>query len=248
MNETPLIAQHVPLQAVPTDAASQVADLGFAGRYIPAGEGGQPIAGDFYDVLALDVDRIALLVGDVSGHGPGALTRMQRLRAVAAAYAMERPGAADLVARLDRFCARLDSEWLATLWYAEYQPSTGLLAYAAAGHPPPLLTPAGKPTELLQTASAPPLGTGAAAEHVVEHRTTLPRGAVLVAYSDGLVERHRTDVDEQLAVLRAAVAEACDPQQRRTAQGIAAHVLAALVPEPSAAEDDVCLLVVRRAR
>jgi serine phosphatase RsbU (regulator of sigma subunit) len=235
----------VPVQVVPERVAVTIADLGFAGRYIPAGQGPEPIAGDFYDLLELDPDRIAVVVGDVSGHGSAALARMQQLRAAARAYAIEEPGPAGVVSRLDRFCERLGPESIATLWYGEYVPTTGILTYASAGHPPPVLFCHGDPTRLLALADAPPLGVGAS-DHVVEYREELPVGAVLVAYSDGLVERSSSDFDEQLAVLQQVVTDACDPAHVAGAVDIAAEILAALIPDPQQAEDDVCLLVVRR--
>ena len=238
--------QQLPIQTVPEDVSTRIADLGFAGRYIPAGPGAEPIAGDFYDLLQLDDDLVALVVGDVAGHGTTALARMQQLRAAARAYAIEQAGPASVIHRLDRFCARLDPEAIATFWYGEYRPSTGELTYASAGHPPPVLTCHGDPTRLLEPASTPPLGVGVAGDLAAEHRIVLPLGAVVVAYSDGLVERHTELLDDQLAVLQETVTIACDPGRGGTAKDIAAEILDRLVPHPDDAEDDVCLLVVRR--
>jgi len=238
--------QQLPIQTVPEDVATRIGDLGFAGRYIPAGPGTEPIAGDFYDLLQLEDDLVALVVGDVAGHGTTALARMQQLRAAARAYAIQQSGPASVIDRLDRFCARLDPEAIATFWYGEYRPSTGHLTYASAGHPPPVLTCHGDPTRLLEPASTPPLGVGVAGEHACEHRIVLPFGAVVVAYSDGLVERHAESLDDQLAMLQETVTLACDPTRAGTATVIAAEILERLVPNPDHAEDDVCLLVVRR--
>jgi serine phosphatase RsbU (regulator of sigma subunit) len=236
----------IPLQAVPERVVAAVADLAFAGRYVPAGPGPEPIAGDFYDLLRLDDDLIAVVVGDVAGHGASALVRMRQLRAAARAYAIQEPGPASVVSRLDRFCGRLAPEAIATLWYGEYRPSTGVLTYASAGHPPPVLTCHGDPTRLLREASTPPLGAGAADVTAEEHQEVLPVGAVLVAYSDGLVERRGADFGDQLALLREIVDTACNPAAQGSADDIAGAILGALVPAPGAAEDDVCLLVVRR--
>ena len=238
--------QQIPLQVVPEHVATTIADLAFAGRYIPAGPGPEPIAGDFYDLLRLDEDLIALVVGDVAGHGRTALGRMQQLRAATRAYAIQQPGPASVIARLDRFCARLDAEAVATLWYGEYRPSTGVLSYASAGHPPPVLSCHGDPARLLHEADAPPLGVGAAERSVQEHRRELPVGAVLVAYSDGLVERRGTDLDDRLALLRRVVEAACHPDSTGDAHQTASLILSTLLPEVDRAEDDVCLLVIRR--
>lgn len=73
-----------------------------------------------------------------------------------------------------------------------------------------------------------------------------PSAPILVAYSDGLVERRGTDLDDQLAPLQRVVDKACDPAAASTAQQVAASILNALIPDADHAEDDVCLLTVRR--
>lgn len=246
MTDTSAYVQLLPLQVVPADVTIRIADLGFAGRYLPAGPSPEPIAGDFYDLLRLTDDLVSVVVGDVAGHGSAALARMQQLRAATRAYALQQPGPASVISRLDRFCARLDAESIATLWYGEYQPSTGLLTYASAGHPPPVLTCHGDPTRLLEAATSPPLGVGIAGDLVTEHRVVLPVGAVVVAYSDGLVERHDEHLDDQLAILQRTVSAACDPAHAGTAAIIASEIMDALLPHPELARDDVCLLVIRR--
>ena len=119
-----------------------------------------------------------------------------------------------------------------------------------AGHPPPVLTVHGDPTRLLALASAPPLGVGLAHEHAENDTEVLAVGSVLVAYSDGLVERRRIDIEEQIAALQSVVSAACDSTRAGGAREIASEILDALVPDPDRAdraEDDVCVLVfVRR--
>jgi len=239
--------EQIALRVVPEDLTTTIADLAFAGRYIPAGPGPDPIAGDFWDLVTLEPDLVALVVGDVAGHGVAAVARMQQLRAATRAYAVSEHGPASVVRRLDALCARLDPESIATLWYGEYQPSTGILTYASAGHPPPVLIWHSDPTRLLQVADAPPLGVGIAADHVIEHHDVLAPGAVLVAYSDGLVERRGTDLEDQLALLAGVVTAACKRVGTGSVHEISASILDTLVPDPEKAEDDVCLLVVRRA-
>ena len=99
---------------------------------------------------------------------------------------------------------------------------------------------------MLHLTAVPPLGVGVSGELADEHREVLPPGAVLVAYSDGLVERRDADLDDQLALLARAVSTACEQATAGTASDIAARILTTLVPHPEQAEDDVCLLVVRR--
>lgn len=230
----------------PLQADVVVGDLLVAGRYLPAGGGPEPVAGDFYDVLQAGPDRLVLALGDVTGHGPAALDRMQALRAATRAVALEPVGPRQALAVLDAFCDQQPDEGLATMWYAEYTPSTGRLTYASAGHPPPVLTAAGSPTRLLHLTETPPLGTGLAHALAVEHTLRLPVGATLVAYSDGLVERPDADLDAQLALLREVVHVHSDPALARAAQQVADAILGVLIPDPAAADDDVALMVVRR--
>lgn len=91
MSEQTAVEPELPLEIVPAAVASAVADLGYAGRYIPAGPGQEPIAGDFYDVLRPADDRIAVVIGDVAGHGPPALARMLQLRAATRTFALAEP-------------------------------------------------------------------------------------------------------------------------------------------------------------
>lgn len=237
--------RQVPSQDVHPEAAARAGDLGYAGRYVPTDGTDEPIAGDFYDVLTLGEDLVALCVGDVAGHGPEVLPQMQVLRDAFRETALRLRGPVAVVAALDAYWESLEIETLATLWYGEYRPSAGELTYASAGHPPPVLTVHGDPARLLAAASAPPLGVGLAHQHAANETETLPPGAVLVAYSDGLVERRRTDIEEQLAALQSVVTAACDPARVGTA--IAADILHALIPNLERAEDDVCVLVVMRA-
>ncbi|MDP9395769.1 MAG: SpoIIE family protein phosphatase [Actinomycetota bacterium] len=236
----------VPSQDVHPDVAARAGDLGYAGRYVPTDGTDEPIAGDFYDVLTLGEDLVALCVGDVAGHGPAVLPQMQVLRDAVRETALRLLGPVAVVAALDAYWESLQIETLATLWYGEYRPSRGELTYVSAGHPPPVLTVHGDPARLLAEASAPPLGVGLAHQHAANDTETLPPGAVLVAYSDGLVERRRTDMEEQLAALQRVVTAACDPAKVGTAKDIAADILNALVPDLDRAEDDVCVLVVMR--
>ena len=175
-------------------------------------------------------------------------TALERRRAARAPLPQARRRFPRLRVRLDAYWEGLNIETLATLWYGEYRPSTGELTYVSAGHPPPVLTVHGDPARLLAEASAPPLGVGLAHRHAANDTETLPPGSVLVAYSDGLVERRRTDIAEQLAALQVVVTAACDPAKDGTAKDIATDILNALVPDLDRAEDDVCVLVVMRSR
>lgn len=224
----------------------EVADLAAAGVFLPAaGPGPEPVAGDFYDVLPLLSGAVAILLGDVSGHGPGAVERMRSLRAAAAGCVAVDAAPSLVLARLDTIMQALGPEDLATLWCGLYRPGSGELTYSSAGHPPPMLLEQGVPARPLALSDAPPLGTGFVRQ-VAEHMTVLAPGSVLVAYSDGLIERQRTHFDDQLALLGAAADAACGPHRDCMPASVAVGLVESLVPEPDAASDDVCVLVLRR--
>lgn len=243
----PEVQKRVGARPVPWQRVGRVAaDLRVGGRYVPAGP--EPVAGDFYEVLPLGPDLVALMVGDVAGHGRSAAPRMRQLRTAARACAQAGGGPAQVLAQLESFMVGLQTESLATFWYGEYHCGSGELRYASAGHPPPVVYVHGQPVRLLALADVPPLGTGLGHAPATEHVEHLPPGAVLVAYSDGLVERRGTDIDKRLGLLADLVAHVCDRDWIRTPAAIAAEVLHALVPDPDRADDDVCLLVVRPER
>jgi serine phosphatase RsbU (regulator of sigma subunit) len=140
-----------------------------------------------------------------------------------------------------------DDDDIATMWMGMYERDTHRLLYASAGHPPPVFAAIDDQPSLLAHASAPPLGTGAVAAHVRDEEVYWQAGALLVAYSDGLVERPEHDLELQLHQLRDLVGRT--QAARMTDVGphsVAERLLNALVPDAASALDDVCVLVLRR--
>jgi serine phosphatase RsbU (regulator of sigma subunit) len=228
------------------DPARPAFDLSLAGRCIPAGRSGQPVAGDFYDTFPLDEHRFLIAVGDVAGHGLGAGARMRQLRSSIRRVARWTSSPAELLSVLDKTYVLGDEDDIATAWIGVYDNHTGLLHYAGAGHPPPILAEVDTRPRLLRAASAPPLGTGAVAAHVRAHQVRWPAGALLVAYSDGLVERPQRDLDDQIQQLRELVGLTCATHADAAPHVLAEKLLRSAVPDPAASHDDVCILVLRR--
>jgi serine phosphatase RsbU (regulator of sigma subunit) len=233
--------------AASVTVVSRVENASLAARCIPSGFRGEPVAGDFFDVIWLDEFRLLLAVGDVAGHGVGAAARMTQLRAETRELAQLAVSPADLLAGLDVMQVERHLEDIATLWLGIYDVQTGLLQYSSAGHPPLVLAGIVGGPQLLAEASAPPIGTGCVMEHAVVDQVQLPIGALLVGYSDGLVERPECDLEDQIAVLRDVV----DRTNRLSPADVSlvdlmAAILAELLPDPGTARDDVCLLMLRR--
>ncbi|NBM18638.1 SpoIIE family protein phosphatase, partial [Streptomyces sp. GC420] len=107
-----------------------------AARYVPAGQGAE-IGGDWYDVIPLSADRVALVVGDVMGHGLPEAAAMGRLRTAVRTLAHLELPPEDVLARLNDIVGDLGNDRFATCLYGIYDPVTGDFRYANAGHPPP---------------------------------------------------------------------------------------------------------------
>ncbi|MEV2229212.1 SpoIIE family protein phosphatase [Streptomyces phaeochromogenes] len=215
--------------------------LDIAYRYLPAQAG---VGGDWFDVLPLSGARVALVVGDVVGHGLHAAATMGRLRtAVHNFSALDLPPD-ELLGLLDELVGRIDQDEAAedssaaitgaTCLYAVYDPTTRKCTLARAGHPPPAVVSPDGSVEFPEVPAGPPLGLGGLPFETAE--LELEEGSRLVLYTDGLVEDRERDIDVGLELLRTALAGA-DRTPEDTCQG----VLNALLPDrPS---DDIALIV-----
>jgi serine phosphatase RsbU (regulator of sigma subunit) len=226
---------------------SNVEHLSMAGRCVPSGLRGEPIAGDFFDVFGLDESRLLIAVGDVAGHGVAVGARMIQLRADMRELALVTTSLAEVLWRLDLIHAEHALDEIATLWLGIYDVRTGGLQHSSAGHLPLILAEVDGRARLLPETSAPPLGTGFVEQHARVEEIQLPIGALLVAYSDGLVERPDRDLDCQIELLRRVVEGSYEPdRQDVTLDELVQSILAKLVPDLESARDDICLLLLRR--
>ncbi|STZ81118.1 PAS domain-containing protein [Mycolicibacterium aichiense] len=232
--ETALALQHSILG--PDDLPA-----GFAVRYQPASHPLQ-VGGDWYDVIALDDGRIALVVGDCVGHDLAAATVMGQLRSACRALLLEKSSPAAALAGLDRFAARLPGAQSTTAFCAILNPATGELVYSSAGHPPPILVCPDGSTILLEGGHSIALGIRPDRERP-QTQTIVPPQATLVLYTDGLVERRRRSLDDGIEqatnVIRGDSALDLDP--------LADQIMTSLAP-PGGYQDDVALLIYRHPK
>jgi PAS domain S-box-containing protein len=213
----------------------QIEGLGLVPRYLPAGHGAA-IGGDWYDALERMDGRVALIVGDVVGHGLRAAATMGQLRNAFRAYGLIESSPAEVMARVNRLVMSGDDA-MATVLYLVLDRETGELTYSAAGHPPALLlAPDG--ARFLEGGRSMPIG---AADPAVFREATgvVPPGSTLLLYTDGLVERRGVPLEDSLDVLAKAASEAEDDLEK-LCDGVLAAVLPKLQPT-----DDVALLAVR---
>ncbi|WP_455354931.1 SpoIIE family protein phosphatase [Streptomyces sp. SYSU K217416] len=215
-------------------------------RYVPAQAG---VGGDWFDVIPLPGARVALVIGDVVGHGLHAAVTMGRLRtAVHNFSALDLPPDEllghlnDLVTAMDEGEATEDDSRQvtgATCLYAVYESASGHCTLARAGHPGPALARPDGSVEYPDVPAGPPLGAGNMPFEATELR--LPAGSSLVLYTDGLVEERGRDIDEGMEQLRLALREPARLQ--RPPQEMCQAVFDVLVP--SRGQDDIALLVAR---
>jgi serine phosphatase RsbU (regulator of sigma subunit)/anti-sigma regulatory factor (Ser/Thr protein kinase) len=208
-----------------------------AGRYLP-GTAELEVGGDWYDAIQLSNGRLGLVVGDVVGKGVRAAATMGQLRNAIRAFSLDRLKPMTTLGRLSRLAEEVIETSFATVVYAELDPETGVCRYASAGHPPPLVATLDGRVEYLEGGRGLPLGTGVASTYR-QAVAELPDGAVLLFYTDGLVERRGHSIDEGFERLRAAVATGPRDPER-----LAAHVLERLLGDEER-RDDVVLFVAR---
>ncbi|MGB6457370.1 MAG: SpoIIE family protein phosphatase [Streptosporangiaceae bacterium] len=170
-------------------------------RYLP-GSKLIEVGGDWYESIALPGGRVALVVGDVAGHGVRAAVTMGRLRTAIQTLAMLELPPAETLQQLNELMHELGvrEPHFATCVYAVFDAVSGTCEVASAGHLPPLLVRPDGSNELLDVPQAPPLGVGSG---LIQSRTlTVEDGSLLVLYTDGLVEKRGRDIDEGIGRLR----------------------------------------------
>ncbi|CAG6396203.1 SpoIIE family protein phosphatase [Streptomyces cocklensis] len=208
-----------------------------ATRYLPGTRLGR-VGGDWFDTIKLPGSRLALVVGDVMGHGLNSAAMMGQFRTAVQTMAQLGLPPAQLLRNLDDLAQRLGEQYLATCLYAVYDPVESEVLIANAGHIPPVLVRAADGrSELLDVPTGAPLGVGGVPFETV--RVPVAPGDRLVLCTDGLVEVRGQDIGAGLAALcesaahpAASMDDACDT------------IIRALNPR-GGRKDDVALLMAR---
>jgi PAS domain S-box-containing protein len=177
--------------------------LTVAHRYLP-GAAGAEVGGDWYDLVPLTRGRVGLVIGDVMGRGIAAAAVMGQLRAAVRACALVEDSPSAVLGLVDAAMSSLGQTSLTTCLYGVLDPATATLQLASAGHLPPLVVHRDGGGQYVELEPGPPLGVGAAPPpETVVH---LPEGALLLLFTDGLVEGRHQPVEDGLLALRNAVA------------------------------------------
>jgi len=220
-----LLPRHIP----------PVPGLDIAHRYQPASQAAE-VGGDWFDVISLDRGQVALVVGDVTGHGTHAAALMGQLRTTTAALARLGHPPGQIMAQLSALVAAQGDEEGATCLYTVYDPVSRRCRLTSAGHlPPALLLPDGT-VEFPYLTGGLMLGVGQGAYPVTE--IDLPEGSVLGLYTDGLIEQPGQD----LATGMSRLAHALAASQAQSPDQLCDSVLACTGPH---SHDDIALLLAR---
>jgi sigma-B regulation protein RsbU (phosphoserine phosphatase) len=219
-----------------------------AARYV-TGTGN--VGGDWYDVFALPSGKLALVIGDVAGSGLAAAVIMGRMRSALRSYALladDDPAAT--LTLLDRKIQYFEPDAMATVLFGIYEPQSGQLTTASAGHLPPVLAAPGQPTRPVDLHVDPVIGVAPSA-HRRSTVTRIPPGALLCLYTDGLVERRDQSLDAGIGHLADVVGQLTSaagdaPGSLPVAEAACARVMRALVGN-APATDDVAVVMLHRA-
>ncbi|MFF5703124.1 SpoIIE family protein phosphatase [Streptomyces sp. NPDC012794] len=209
------------------------------GRYL-AGTDGMEVGGDWYDVIEAAEGRLALVIGDVQGHGVAAAATMGQLRSAVRAFALSGNDPEQVVRGTNQLLMDLDPGQFASCCYVLLDPGSGHALAVRAGHPQPLLRHADGRAEVLDLAGGVVLGVDPGARYPVTELELAP-GAVLALYTDGLVETPGADIDDGVERLRAALATARPSPLTETADRLVAEA-ARTADRP----DDIALLLASR--
>jgi serine phosphatase RsbU (regulator of sigma subunit) len=222
-------------RALLAEPANPHPNMEIACRYLPSGSS-SVVGGDWYESVRLPFGRTLLVIGDVMGHGVEAAVDMSTYRSMLRYVAVMDLPPHRILRQLDAMISENDAARPATCLLALVDPPRNRVTFASAGHLPPALVDPSGVTELVPVPSGPPLGTGVGGYQQLV-RELVP-GAVLLLYTDGLVERRHEDIDASLERLAALPLPAA---------GDLDDLLDAALHSspPSEAEDDIAVLAAR---
>ena len=220
-----LLPRHVP----------QVTGLQIAHRYQPASQTAE-VGGDWFDVIPLKGGQVALVVGDVTGHGIHAAAIMGQLRTTTAALARLGHPPEEIMGQLSDLVAEHGEEAGATCLYALYDPASRRCRLTSAGHLPPALRHPGGRVEFIDVPGGVMLGAGPSRYPATD--TELSPGSVLALYTDGLIEHPGQDIGAGMSHLARTLAAS----PARSPDDLCDSVLASL---GAGARDDIALLLAR---
>lgn len=219
-------------RALLPEALPLMAGVRLAAAFRPADD---LVGGDWYDAFRLPHDRLAFAIGDVVGHGLESAAAANGMRNALRTHALEDPDPGFVARHLNDLANVRELIGYSTFVYGVVDPASATLELINLGHPPALLRRSTGNVEALAPRhpllAVLPAGSGFEAD-----RHHLSEGDVLLAYTDGLIERRRGNDEERVARLAALLADDPDPDT------VVERALAELAELP--ADDDIAVLCV----
>jgi serine phosphatase RsbU (regulator of sigma subunit) len=212
--------------------------LDLAARYRPTS---RPLGmgGDWYDVIERRDGTVAIVIGDVVGHGISAIATMIHLSTILGGLVRSGTPLGEVMALAN---AMLDGDGMvATAQVIVLDPAQSTLSIVSAGHPPALLRQPSGVVAPLPTATQPPLGVPGGAGDVVT--VDFANGAVVLGYTDGLIERRGEPLDTSIDRLAGVLATT-----NGSVWGTVATVLTAMGQDDADRGDDDVAIVVAQHR
>jgi PAS domain S-box-containing protein len=222
------------------DRLPEIPGVLLAARYVPA-TSDMEIGGDWYDVVQLADGRVGLAIGDVAGHGLRAASTMGQMRMALRVCALEERSPTRVVTRLRHLAHGLLDADFATLVYLVFDPDSGTVRFANAGHPPPLIVRGPEGASYLEGGLGPPLGAVGFPDRHLDVTYQLAAGSTLFLFTDGLVERRGATIRDGLDRLKTLVTASDEDLEAMCDQ-----LLIAMVGDD--VSDDVALLALRPIR
>ncbi len=220
----------------PTFAGS---GLDVAARYWPA-EDALHVGGDWFDIIQLGEDAVALAVGDVVGKGLRAAAIMGQLRSALSAATHGADGPPEALDTLARYAQTIDGAVGTTVVQVRLDSGRDTVRYSRAGHLPPLMFTEDGEASLLDAAGGPPLGAGPPHLTHPKAEAAFPPRATLILYTDGLIERRDRSIDAGLAALTDAVSRHLELDVERLADAVLDELR-----RDEAMPDDTALVIAR---
>jgi serine phosphatase RsbU (regulator of sigma subunit)/CHASE1-domain containing sensor protein len=232
-------AEHRVVGALQSSVLAPLPDLpglACAARYLPAASS-IGMGGDWFEGMVLDDGRYVVVVGDVAGHGIGAVGQMAQFRSVIGTLVRLGTPLAALIEQASRSVEGTGR--IATAVVVAIDPVAGTLEYVAAGHPPPILRLPDGTTTVLGSGRRPLLGVTRVSDASGAH--DFPVGATLLCYTDGLIERRSEAIDQSVRHLAERFAGVAPGDPERMADELLAYSLPGHDPA-----DDIALAVITR--
>ncbi|MCI3225199.1 SpoIIE family protein phosphatase [Streptomyces sp. NP-1717] len=230
-----LLPRHLPSPPAATAAA----------RYLPS-DRRLDVGGDWYDLIPLSAERVALVIGDVMGHGLSEAATMGRLRTAVRTLADLELPPDEILGQLNGIVSDLGDDFYATCLYAVYDPTTQTCVFASAGHLPPVVVGPDRIARVPEISPNPPLGAAVPPFDTVE--LPVPEGSLLCLFTDGLVEAGDRDIEAGTEELARVLTDALRADDDPSLDELCDTVVSALLPTGEQTTDDAVLFIARLRR